>query len=232
MRFLNTKHKKIKSINDLIDIKMESNLEYDRKMIKILVIDDEGFLQKEALKKLGYKDIQVKFEHTLMEDYSAYDIIFCDINGVATDIDPYFQGAALAKKIKEIYPDKFVVIFSAMDQSLDFYPYYSSVDDTIIKNLTGAQLSDKLNEYIKIVNHPKYKWESIKKMLESNGISTYNISMFETYYVSSILDGKDYTNEVEKYCQNNMKENKKIMEKILPYIINIMKDVVVYYVTK
>lgn len=232
MNFLKTKTKKLKSINDLVDIKITSNLEIDRKMVKILVIDDEGFLQKESLNKLGYKDIDVKFESGNMEDYKAYDIIFCDINGVANDIDPYFQGAALAKKIKEIYPDKFVVIFSALDQSLDFYPYYSSVDDTIIKNLTGNKLSDKIDEYIETINNPKYKWESIKKLLESNGISTYDISVFEDYYVSSILDKKDYTSKVEKYCKDSMITNHKIIEKILPYVIDIMKDVVICYVTK
>ena len=185
MNFLINKKSKLRTINDIIDIKLEPTIESDRKKYKILIIDDEGFAQKEGLNKLGFKDIDVKFNYTTMEEYSAYDIIFCDINGVAKEIDPDFQGAALAKKIKEMYPDKFVIIFSALDQSLDFYPYYSSVDATIIKNLNSNQLSEKLDQYISTISNPKYKWDSIKKILESNKIPTETIAVFEYFFVRS-----------------------------------------------
>lgn len=230
--FLNNQKKKLKNINDLIDLNLQPKLELDRKKYKILVIDDEGFAQKEGLIKLGYKDIEVKFKYENMEEFSAYDIIFCDINGVATEIDPYYQGAALAKKIKEMYPDKFVIIFSALDQSLDFYPYYSSVDATIIKNLNSNQFSEKLDEYISTMSDPKYKWNSIKKILENNKIPTEDIAVFEDFFVNSIIDNKNYQKEIEKYCEKNMKKNLDIIKKLLPYIYEIMKDLVIAYVTK
>lgn len=230
--FLNNQKKKLKNINDLIDLNLQPKLELDRKKYKILVIDDEGFAQKEGLIKLGYKDIEVKFKYENMEEFSAYDIIFCDINGVATEIDSYYQGAALAKKIKEMYPDKFVIIFSALDQSLDFYPYYSSVDATIIKNLNSNQFSEKLDEYISTMSDPKYKWNSIKKILENNKIPTEDIAVFEDFFVNSIIDNKNYQKEIEKYCEKNMKKNLDIIKKLLPYIYEIMKDLVIAYVTK
>ncbi len=230
--FLNNRKKKLKNINDLIELNLQPKLDIDRKKYKILVIDDEGFAQREGLIKLGYKDIEVKYKYENMEEFSAYNIIFCDINGVATEIDPYFQGAALAKKIKEMYPDKFVIIFSALDQSLDFYPYYSSVDATIIKNLNSNQFSEKLDEYISAINDPKYKWNSIKKILETNKIPTEDIAVFEDFFVNSIINNKNYQNEIEKYCEKNMKNNKEIIKKLLPYIYEIMKDLVIAYVTK
>lgn len=232
MKFLINKKSKLKTINDIVDIKLEPTIESDRKKYKILIIDDEGFAQKEGLNKLGFKDIDVKFNYTNMEEYSAYDIIFCDINGVAKEIDPYFQGAALAKMIKEMYPDKYVIIFSALDQSLDFYPYYSSVDATIIKNLNSNQLSEKLDQYIATISSPKYKWDSIKRILEFNKIPTEDIAVFEDFFVRSFLDGKDYSSDIKKYCQKSLKEKSEIMKKILPYVFDVMKDVVIMCVTK
>ena len=232
MKFLAGRKRKLKTISDIVDLDLQPRLDIDRKKYKILVIDDEGFAQELGLKKLGFKDIEVKYDYTQMEDYSAYDIIFCDINGVAKDIDPYFQGASLAKKIKELYPDKFVIIFSALDQPLDFYPYYSSVDATIIKNLNSNQMSDKLDEYIRTINSPKYKWDSIKKILENNKIATEDIAMFEHYYVLSLLDGKNYNTEITKYCQKSIKDKTEVLKKLLPYIFEIMKDVMIAYVTK
>lgn len=224
--------KKLKNINDLIELNLQPRLDFDRKKYKILVIDDEGFAQKDGLIKLGYKDIDVKYKYENMEEFYAYDIIFCDINGVATEIDPYFQGAALAKKIKEMYPDKFVIIFSALDQSLDFYPYYSSVDATIIKNLNSNQFSEKLDEYIHTINDHKYKWNSIKKILESNKIPTEDIAVFEDFFVNSIIENKSYKKEIEKYCEKKMKKQLDVIKKLLPYIYEIMKDLVIGYVTK
>ena len=37
-------------------------------------------------------------------------INFCDINGIAKDLDPIYPGAALAKLIKQAYLEKVVVI--------------------------------------------------------------------------------------------------------------------------
>ena len=98
--------------------------------------------------------------------------------------------------------------------------------------MNSDEILNKQDEYIKTIKHPKYKWNSIKRMLENNGISTYDISVFEDYYVSSILDNKDYSKEIEKHCRKNMKKNMAVIEKILPYVIDIIKDVVICYATK
>lgn len=47
----------------------------DRKNIKILFIDDEGF-DIEPLRKIGFLDVNKEFEYTKIDDYEKYDIIF------------------------------------------------------------------------------------------------------------------------------------------------------------
>lgn len=226
------KNKNLKNIKDLVNIELNNNTQFDRKKYKILVVDDEGFSQKDSLIKLGFVDITVKYKYDNMDEFRAYDIILCDINGVASDLDPYFQGASLAVQIKEMYPNKYIVIFSALDQSLEFVDYYKKVDNTIIKNLNGNQLSVKLDEFIGVLNSPKYKWESIKKVLEQNDISTYDISFVEHYYVLSILEKKDYNKEISKILYKNSKLEKELINKLVTYVLEIMKGVVIFYATK
>lgn len=158
------KKKKFKSIYDLSNLEFSTDLSYDRKKFKILIIDDEGFNQdqKDYLVSLGYKDIDVEYDYEKMEKYVPYDIILCDINGVAKSLNQTFQGAALAKKIKTTYSDKIVALFSAAEYDLSFVPYYASVDDIFVKNISLDQLSEKLDNYIKMLKDPCYKWKNIK----------------------------------------------------------------------
>ena len=53
----------------------------ERKNIKILFVDDEGY-DVEPLKKIGFLDVSKQYEYTKIDDYEKYDIIFCDINGI------------------------------------------------------------------------------------------------------------------------------------------------------
>ncbi|HPG43157.1 MAG TPA: hypothetical protein PLJ98_05040, partial [Acholeplasmataceae bacterium] len=64
-----------------------------RRTISILIIDNEGF-EIEPLATLGYTNITKIFEHVRISDYEPFDIILCDINGVAMNLDKEYQGAA------------------------------------------------------------------------------------------------------------------------------------------
>ena len=99
---------KKKRVNDLLTIeileksrdKIKNVSIRDKKNIRIVIIDDEGF-DDEVLKNLGYLDIDVKLKYEKLSDYEIYDIVFCDINGIAKEVDQTYQGAALAKLIKK-----------------------------------------------------------------------------------------------------------------------------------
>ncbi len=212
------KHNKQLGIRDLKQLNFDETKLVDRKKYKILVLDDSGFPQLSTLQKLGYKDIDVEEEYKNIEQFSSYDIIFCDINGVADDLDPVYQGAALAKQIKEIYPDKIVIIFSAVAQHLDFTEYYNAVDGTIKKNMNGNEFSKEIDKWIIKLNNPVTKWLKLKKELENAGIPTSDIAVFEDYYVKSILTNKDFKKEIEKYCRKS-----KISDQLSRYLPLLLK---------
>lgn len=198
---LNSKNPKLR---DLLNIEyLESNRAYlkhispiDKKKLKILFVDDEGF-DTEQLIRLGYLDVHKMYEYQKMIDFEPYDMIFCDINGIARDLDEVYQGAALAKLIKETYPDKIVVIFSAKQQYLSFNKFYNSVDDIILKNITTTELVERINHYIYKQTDPVEFWKMLRNQLLDQNTSSKVIAELEHFFVLSIIEDKDYTKNIQ-----------------------------------
>lgn len=191
----------------------------DKKNVKILIIDDQGF-DTTRLERLGYIDIRKVDSFSRMEDLEIYDIILCDINGVAKDIDIVYQGAALAKMIKETYPTKIVVIFSAKPQKANFFKYFQDVDDFMVKNIQISDLSEKLNKYILKLNNPIEIWESTKERLNKHHIASKTIALMEHYYVKSIIDNKDYSDQMI-HIESGISEE--LLKKILSGACELIK---------
>ncbi len=89
--------------------------------IHILFIDDEKFDHVDVLKNAGWvntKRIKDVKRIDCPEVLTA-NVIFVDINGVGCSLYPKEQGLGVAAKIKEIYPNKYVVVYSAQPQQLN-----------------------------------------------------------------------------------------------------------------
>lgn len=168
----------------------------NRKNVKILFIDDGGFYT-EPLSQLGYKDIDVELEFKDISRVEPYDIIFCDINDVAKNIYPVGQGAALASEIKRMYPNKYVIIFSAQNQKPSFAKYYEDVDAVIDKTSDQKVFQDVIDKYISIQNDPIAYWENLEKTMLKQKLNKISISKLEHYYVASILYNKNYLSEID-----------------------------------
>lgn len=207
------------------NIKLGSITMKDKKNVKILFLDDEGY-DTELLRNLGYLDVQKMYKYERMDDFEKYDIIFCDINGIAKDLDPVYQGAALAKLIKQTYPEKIVVIFSAKEQFLTFTQFYESVDDIVYKNMPPAELASKIDQYISQMIDPIDFWNNIKKQLIKQGVKSKDISNLEHYYVKSIMDKKDYTKDIKKIS------NEEILSTATTIINAITTAIELYLVVK
>lgn len=196
--------KKAKKVNDLYTIDELENARSkikmisikDKKNVRIVIIDDEGF-DDSILKSLGYLDIEIKEKYEKLSDYENYDIIFCDINGVAKDLDPVYQGAALAKLIKKTYPSKIVIIFSSKDQSLGFHKFADDVDGIIPKNIKNAEIAEIIDNYIDVLNDPIESWKNFRKKILEQGTSAKNIALLEDCYVRGILKKEDTTESME-----------------------------------
>ena len=224
--------KKKQKVNDLYTIedlekardKIKSVSIREKKNFRIVIIDDEGF-DDEVLKSLGYLDIDIKEKYEKISDYENYDIIFCDINGIARDLDPTYQGAALAKLIKKTYPSKIVIIFSSKDQSLDFYKFSNDVDDIIPKNLKNAEIAEIIDKYIEVFNDPIERWKNFRRKILEQGTTPKSVALLEDCYVRGILNHDDTT--------KNMEEKKSgIKSSIVGFIIDSAIEIVKAYVLK
>lgn len=221
-----------KKVNDLLIIedleksrdKIRTVSIRDKKNIRILIIDDEGF-DDEVLKTLGYLDIDIKLKYEKLSDYETYDIIFCDINGIAKEIDPKYQGAELAKQIKKSYPSKVVIIFSSKEQSLDFYKYKNDVDEIIPKNTKNSEIAELIDKYIEIMNDPIERWKNFRKKLSEQGTSPKDIALLEDCYVRGILNSEDTTKTMESIKAN-------IASGIAGFVIDCAIEMVKAYIFK
>lgn len=195
----------------------------DKKNVRIAIIDDEGF-DDEILKSLGYLDIDIKEKYNMMKEYENYDIIFCDINGVAKELDPVYQGAALAKQIKKTYPSKIVIIFSSKDQSLDFHKFSDDVDNIIPKNLKNSEIAEIIDKYISVLNDPILCWKNYRKKIIEQGTAITNVAILEDCYVRGILKKEDTVSQME-----NIKSTLK--SSVISFIIDSAIEIVKAYLT-
>lgn len=224
--------KKNKKVNDLYTIedlensrdKIKAVSIKEKKNIRIVIVDDEGF-DDEVLRSLGYLDIDIKEKYEKISDYENYDIIFCDINGIARNLDQFYQGAALAKLIKKTYPSKIVIIFSSKDQSLDFYKFSNDVDDIIPKNLKNAEIAELIDKYIEILNDPIERWKNFRKKILEQGTSPKIVAILEDCYVRGILKQDDTTKIMEEI-------KFEIKSSIVSFIIDSAIEIVKAYVLK
>ncbi len=184
-------------------LKVNNNL-LNKSEVSVLIIDDSGY-DVEPLKQLGYRDVETNYDFEDMYKLKKYNIIFCDINEVATKIYPIGQGAQLASKIKSEYPDKMVIIFSAQSQKPSFSKYYSSVDKVIDKLADYETISEIIDEYIETKNDPIKYWEVLKRQMLSKDISTFQIAKMEHYYVKSLIEQSNYLKEyIQKKPDNEL----------------------------
>ena len=223
---------KKKRVNDLLTIeileksrdKIKNVSIRDKKNIRIVIIDDEGF-DDEVLKNLGYLDIDVKLKYEKLSDYEIYDIVFCDINGIAKEVDQTYQGAALAKLIKKTYPSKTVIIFSSKEQSLDLYKFKNDVDGIIPKNIKNSEIAEIIDEYIEIINDPIERWKNFRKKLSEQDTSPKDIALLEDCYVRGILKNEDTTKNME-----NIKAG--VTSSIASFIVDCAIEMVKAYILK
>lgn len=101
----------------------------------ILFIDDEKFNMVNILKKAGWKNTFSKKDIIDLDDSDVYksDIIFVDINGVGKNLFES-QGIGLASALKDKYPTKKIVIYSAETTGDRFDKALRKVDDCLAKN--------------------------------------------------------------------------------------------------
>lgn len=117
---------------------------------QILFIDDEPLpILIKTLKKTGWKNIKRIGDIANLDatDIRNANIIFVDIKGVGKELMFKNEGVGLAAALKQKYPTKGVVIYSATSEHNLFDPDIDKVDGRLFKNAEPIQFSDMIEQY-------------------------------------------------------------------------------------
>lgn len=127
--------------NEIVDLKG---------ICQILFIDDEPLpILIKTLKKTGWKSIKRIGDIANLDapDIRNANIIFVDIKGVGKELMFKNEGVGLAAALKQKYPKKGVVIYSATSEHNLFDPDIDKVDGRLFKNAEPIQFSDMIEQY-------------------------------------------------------------------------------------
>jgi PleD family two-component response regulator len=120
---------------------------------RILFIDDNhtDFKMVSILKKAGWTNTKAIKDLTDLDDMKAREasIIFVDINGVGTQMFED-QGLGLAAALKDKYPKKTIILYSAEPTGDRFDKKLKKVDDSLPKNAEPYEFISLIEHYSNI----------------------------------------------------------------------------------
>jgi PleD family two-component response regulator len=116
----------------------------------ILFIDDQhnDFKMVSILKKAGWNNTKAIKDLTDLDDHKAVEasIIFVDINGVGTQMFED-QGLGLAAALKDKYPKKTIILYSAEPTGNRFNKKLRKVDESLPKNAEPYEFISLIEQY-------------------------------------------------------------------------------------
>lgn len=184
-----------------------------------MVIDDDEFVYLDSLKRSEYC-IEYRPDIQSLKDVAEYDIILCDIRGVGKFLNSPFEGAYLVKQIKEKYPNKIVISYTANNYDPKFQEYLAFADATIPKGTALEDWDSMLTKMLKELADPVKQWEKARKALLAAGVSTVMVAKYESEYVKAVKNG-DYKSLKDVY-ENSKKPGKDIMISLLSIIFKTL----------
>lgn len=162
-----------------------------RSKFKILIIDDNKVPISDTLKSLEYVVSEESDIRTPMET-ERYDLVLCDKNGVGKALGSSSEGVFLAKKIKERYPFKPVILYSSSKLILDDYKAIRDLDDIISDAPDVDTFSEYIDDHIKHLIDPIWQWHRLRLALVDQKVPTRQIVVFEDDYVRQICEDSKY----------------------------------------
>lgn len=193
----------------------EISLQSLKKNTEILVIDDDEFIHLETLKNSEYR-IEHRQDINSLNDVAEYDIILCDIQGVGKFLKSEYQGAYLVKQIKDKYPNKIVIAYTASFYDPKYEKFLHCADATYPKGTAPEDWDALLSEMLKELSDPVKQWKKTRSALLKADVPTITVAKYESEYVKAI---KNNTYEsLKKLYQNSNKPGKEIMISLLNVI--------------
>ena len=201
------------------DVLKEVSLSELKKNTEIMVIDDDEFVYLDSLKKSEYR-IEHRTDIQGLKDVAEYDIILCDIRGVGKFLQSPYEGAYLVKQIKEKYPNKIVISYTANNYDPKFQEYLAYADATVPKGTALEDWDAMLTKMLKELADPIKQWEKARNALLSAGVPTVTVAKYESEYVKAVKNG-NYKSLKDVYV-NSKKQGKEIMISLLSIIFKAL----------
>lgn len=179
-----------KQISDLNgeSILKDKTLSQLKRVTDILVIDDDVFTFLDVLKKHEF-NIDHKPDIQSLKDVEAYDIILCDIRGVGKFLGSKYEGAYLIKQIKEKYPNKIVISYTANDYDPSFQEYLKYADAIMPKGSALEDWAALLERILRENADPVKQWSRTREALLNANVPTAIVAEYEVKYVKAIQSG-------------------------------------------
>lgn len=182
-------YKKITELNGELAMR-DISLSELKKRMEILIVDDEEFSYFEALQKHEYNITQKK-DLTDLRDAEAFKIVLCDIRGVGNFLGSEFGGAYLIKQLKEKYPAKIIIAYTANEYSAKFQQFLDYADDVIPKGSYALEdWTSLLDRLLKELADPVKIWDRTRKTLIEADVPTLDVAKYESDYVTAIKKGR------------------------------------------
>lgn len=112
------------------------NTNNNKKMGILFIDDDTNFKIVHIIKNYGYINTNIIDDVSSLNDQFIINshFIFVDVQGVGIKLGFKDEGLGLAEAIKDKYPDKIIVIYSAQTEGERFHKSLRKVDDFLPKN--------------------------------------------------------------------------------------------------
>lgn len=118
-----------------------------KKNTKVLFVDDDqDFKIVGVLRKMGWKDTKLIVDVASLEQKALADahVVFVDIQGVGRLMEYTDEGLGLVLAIKRRYPDKKVVIYSAVEVGERFHPALQEADYSLPKTAEPIRFEETI----------------------------------------------------------------------------------------
>ena len=159
-----------------------------RQKINICIIDDKKY-PIDGLSKLGYINVDVHDKALDIEQYGKYQIILCDISGVASEISGKEEGLGFAKELQKMYPCTEVYLFTG--QNVMNYGRPDGLP-VIKKPKSNSELASYFDQSLKQLTNPEYVWGKIYNFLIQNNVRAKDIVQIEDSFVRAYSNGDKF----------------------------------------
>lgn len=208
--------------------RIESKIKIQRDQIKVCVIDDEGF-DINTLYDLGYKDIRKKIQFENIDEYQEFDVILCDVEGIGVTVDAEKQGLAVAEQIKNVYPEKVILLYSGKNIET-FGEMPANLDGYLRKQSSMSELANSIEMYYVQSINPVNIWEKTRNQMLENQISTKTVAFLEDRFCKSLLEKGDYLHDITKedysyFSTENIGKYVDVLVKVISIVRRVMDGV-------